>query len=139
MNRRKRTQFWGKNEDDEELLLDVLAGRKTATACRADDYYLPMGEFDDGGMEPGDIVEVYDLRQRLRCLIRVTERYPVRFGDIPEKLWKGECCTSAGHFQEEHRKCWPDYGLHDDFELMATHFELIEPSPAAALHSQSGL
>jgi len=125
MGRRKRIQFGTEYEDDEPLIQEILAGEKTATVCRADEYHLPYGEYDDGGWEAGDIVEVYDKHRSLRCLVRVTEVYNVLFGTIPEKLWRGEACTSAEHFQEAHRRCWPDYDLTPDFELTATHFELV--------------
>ena len=126
MHKPKRMQFWGEDENDDSLVVEILEEKKTATACKADEYYEPEGEFDDGGWDMGDLVDVYDLKQQLRCRIRITEIYPVLFGDIPEKLWKGEACRSAEHFQEAHRHCWPEYDLADDFELMATHFELIE-------------
>jgi uncharacterized protein YhfF len=125
VSRRKRTQFWGADENDDSLVQEILVGDKTATVCKADEYYLPMGEFDDGGMEVGDLIDVYDLKGRFRCVIRITEVYPVRFGEIPERLWRGECCTSADHFREVHRRCWPHYALTDDFEMIATHFELV--------------
>jgi uncharacterized protein YhfF len=127
MNRRKRTQFWGAHEDDDSLVLEILSGHKSATVCKADEYYTATSEFDDGCMEVGDFVDVFDLKGRPRCVIRVTEVYPVRFGDIPEKLWRGECCTSAEHFRDIHRKCWPHYSLTDDFEMIATHFQLVLP------------
>ena len=119
--RRKRTQFF---PDDESLIREIIAGHKTATVCKADEYYTPMNEFDDGGMEVGDDVDVYDLKGKLRCVIHITDVYPITFGKIPEKLWRGECCTSAEHFREVHRKAWPQYSLTDDFEMIATHFEL---------------
>ncbi len=125
MSRRKRTQFWGANEDDDRLVLEILAGHKTATVCKADEYHVAMNEFDDGGMAVGDLVDVYDLKGRLRCAIRITDVYAVRFGEIPEKLWRGEVCTSAEHFRDVHRACWPQYALTDDFEMIATHFELV--------------
>lgn len=125
-NRPKRIQFWGEDENDDSLVVEILEGKKTATVTKADEYYEPDGDFDDGGLEVGELVDVFDLRQQLRCRIRVTEVYPVRFGNIPEKLWKGEACRSAEHFQEAHRHCWPDYDLNDDFEMMAMHFELVE-------------
>ncbi len=126
MHRRKRTQFWGANPDDDSLVREILAGQKTATVCPADEYYTVMNEFDDGGMEVGEQVDVYDLRGRRRCVIAITEVYPVTFGAIPEKLWRGEGCTSAEHFREVHRACWPQYALTGDFALMATHFALVE-------------
>lgn len=129
MNRRKRTQFWGADENDDSLLIEILEGQKTATVCKADEYTLSYGEFDDGDLQVGDLVDVYDLRGNPRALIRVTEVYPVKFGDIPEKLWRGEVCRDAEHFREAHRRCWPDYDLTDDFEMMATHFELVHAGP----------
>jgi uncharacterized protein YhfF len=130
MTRNKRTQFWGAHVDDDHLVLEVLSGHKTATVCKADEYTVPMGEFDDGDMQVGDLVEVFDLRGRFRCAIRITAVYPVLFGEIPEELWKGECCQSAEHFREAHRKCWPDYNLDEKFEMIATHFRL-EDAPAS--------
>jgi uncharacterized protein YhfF len=127
MSRRKRTQFWGAHPDDDTLVLEILSGHKTATVCKANEYNMATSDFDDGGMEPGDLIDVYDLRGKARCVIRVTEVYRVQFGEIPEKLWRGECCTSAKHFQEVHRNCWPHYSLTDDFEMIATHFELVAP------------
>jgi len=119
-------QFWGSSPEDDSLVVQVLEGKKSATCCKADEYDLPDGEYDDGGGQVGDLVEVYDLQERLRCVVRITDVYPVRFGDIPEKLWKAEACESAEHFREAHRACWPEYDLTDDFEMMATHFELVE-------------
>ena len=125
LGRPKRTQFWGADLDDDHLVREVILGRKTATVCQADEYSRPSGDHDDGDMQVGDVVEVYDLRGIHRCTIRVTEVYPVRFGDIPERLWRAECCESAEHFQEVHRRAWPDCPLDGDFELIASHFELV--------------
>jgi uncharacterized protein YhfF len=105
--------------------MEILRGEKTATVCKADEYDLPEGEYDDGGWQVDDLVDVYDLKGNNRCQIRITEVYPVSFGDIPEKLWRGEACRSVVHFQDAHRLCWPDYDLSPDFPLMATHFELV--------------
>ena len=130
MSRRKRTQFWGAHEEDDSLVLEILSGYKTATVCKAEEYDTARSDCYDGGMEVGDLIDVYDLKGRLRCVIRVTEVYPVRFGDIPEKLWRGEGCTSAGHFRAVHRECWPQYSLNDEFEMIATHFELVTDQQA---------
>jgi uncharacterized protein YhfF len=129
MTRRKRMQLWGENEQDDHLILEVLAGLKTATVCIADEYHLPEGEFDDGGWEVGDIVDLYDMQGRLRCVIEITEVYRVAFGSIPDKLWRAEACRDAEHFREAHRRVWPDEELSDAFELMATHFRLVEVVP----------
>lgn len=126
MNRRKRIQFWGENKDDDRLVLEIIAGEKTATVCAEDDFYVPDGDNDDGSLEEGDLVDVYDLHARKRCTIRIIEVCPTLFGDIPDKLWMGEHCTSAEHFREAHRQCWPELDLTDDFRLMATYFELVD-------------
>jgi len=119
-------QFWGEDENDDHLICEILRGEKTATVCKAAEYHLPEGEYDDGGWQIGDVVAVYDSKKRVRCVVRITEVYNVRFGNIPEKLWQGEACSSAEHFREAHRHCWPNYNLTPDFEMTATHFELIE-------------
>ena len=77
-------------------------------------------------METGDLVDVFDLKGRLRCVIRITDVYQVRFAEIPEKLWRAEGCASAGKFREAHRKAWPQENLTDDFKLIGTHFMLAE-------------
>ena len=65
MKRLKRTQFWGENDDDDRLILQIIEGKKTATACPKEEYFLSDGEFEDGGFVVGDLVEVYDLKSRL--------------------------------------------------------------------------
>ena len=125
MDKRKRLTFWGANEDDDSLVRAVIAGRKTVTADTVEDYYRPCGEYGDGSYAVGDVIRVYDLRQRLRCLIRATKVQKIRFGDIPEEVWRGEAFGSAREFQEVHIRCLPQYVLHDDFEFVALHFELV--------------
>jgi uncharacterized protein YhfF len=125
-SRLKRLSFWGADEDDDSLPRAVMAGRKTVTADTVDDYYKPYGEYGDGSYEVGDLIEVYDLKQRLRCLIRATKVERIRFGDIPEAVWRGEGFASAREFQDVHIACLPQYDLHDDFEFVALHFELAE-------------
>ena len=126
MKRRKRIQFWGKDENDDSLTRNVIAGRKTATASVASEFGFRYSEYGDGGYEKGDIVEVYDLKNRLRCLIKITDVHPVRFGNVPERVWKGEDFLSEQEFRDVHIRCMPGYRLHDDFEFMITHFELVE-------------
>jgi uncharacterized protein YhfF len=131
MNGRKRLTFWGADENDDSLPRSVIEGRKTVTADTVEDYYKPYGEYGDGGYAVGDIIEVYDLKRNLRCLIRATKVYNIKFGHIPEEVWKGEAFASAEEFQDCHRCCLPDYELHDDFELVTLHFELVEVTKAA--------
>lgn len=126
MNRLKRLTFWGLDENDDSLPRAVIAGRKTVTADTVDDYYKPYGEYGDGGYAEGDLIEVYDLKQRLRCLIRATKVQHIRFGEIPEAVWRGEGFASAREFQDVHVRCLPQYELHEDFEFVTLHFELVE-------------
>jgi uncharacterized protein YhfF len=125
MSRLKRLQFWGRNADDDCLLHQVLDGAKTASVDLARDWHVPVGDYDDGGYLAGDLVEVYDRRGRLRCHIRITEVYETSFGCIPEKLWRGEVCTSAEDFRKEHRSCWSDEALNDDTRIVAFYFEVV--------------
>ena len=123
---RKRMQFWGANDDDDHLVREVLRGEKTATVCKADTYALPEGAYDTGDWQVGDLVDVYDLHGVRRCVIEITEVTNVRFGDVPERLWRGEACRDAEHFREAHRLCWPEYDLTPEFEMTATYFRLVE-------------
>ncbi len=124
--RLKRLQFWGRDADDDDLLLQALSGQKTATADLARDWHVPNGDYDDGGYVAGDVAEVYDLRGRLRCHIRITEVYETTFGDILEKLWRAEVCTSAEDFRRGHRVSWSAETLTDDTRIVGCHFELVE-------------
>ena len=131
MNPRKKLTFWGAHEDDDSLVLSVIAGRKTVTADIVEDYYKGYGELGDGGYEAGDLIDVHDLRGRPRCTIRATEVRVIRFGDIPEDVWRGEAFASADEFREVHIRCLPHLDLHDDVEFVTLHFELVEVAPAS--------
>lgn len=126
MNRRKRLTFWGADENDDSLPRSVMEGRKTVTADTVDDYAAGYGEFGDGGYQPGDLIEVYDLKKRLRCLIKATKVYTIEFGNVPDEVWRGEGFLSAKEFQDCHVRCMPHLTLHDKFELVTLHFELVE-------------
>ena len=126
MKRLKRTQFWGVDEEDDRSVRQIIEGKKTATACPAEIYFQPDGNYEDGGFLVGDLVEVYDLKGKLRCTIKITEYYTAKFGDIPDKLWQGECNTSAKEFREDHISCWPEWEVNDDFLIAVNHFQLIE-------------
>ena len=89
MDRRKRLTFYGVDDDDDSLVRDVIAGHKTVTADTVEDYYKPYDEYGDGSYAPGDLIEVYDRRRRLRCLIRATQVDTIRFGNVPEDVWRG--------------------------------------------------
>jgi uncharacterized protein YhfF len=103
-----------------------MAGRKTATASVASEYGIPYSEFGDSGYEVAETVEVYDLRGRLRCLIKITDVHTIKFGSIPEKVWRGEDFGSEQEFHDVHIRCIPTYQLDDAFEFTIVHFELGE-------------
>lgn len=126
VDRRKRLTFWSADENDDSLVRSVIDGRKTVTADTVDDYYKPYGEYGDGSYEPGDIIEVYDPGQRLRCIIKATKVYRIEFGDVPEEVWRGETFSSAEEFRQCHVSCLPHLDLHDRFEFVTLHFELVE-------------
>ena len=126
MSRVKRLTFWGADELDDSLVREVIAGHKTVTADVVADYYAGYGELGDGGYAAGDLIEVFDLQRRPRCLIRAKKVELIRFGHIREPVWRGEGFASAREFQEVHIRCLPQYQLHDDFEFVALHFELVD-------------
>jgi uncharacterized protein YhfF len=126
MSRRKRLTFWAVDENDDSLPRAVMDGRKTVTAETVADYYKPYGEYGDGGYAVGDVIEVYDPKQRLRCIIKATKVYTIQFGNVPEEVWRGEAFSSAEEFRECHIHCMPHVNLHDAFELVTLHFELVE-------------
>jgi uncharacterized protein YhfF len=109
----EKAHLLGANADDDSLPRAVMDGRKTVTADTVADYYKPCGEFGDGSYAPGDLIEVYDLRQRLRCIIKATKVYTIQFGNIPEEVWRGETFSSAEKFRECHIRCMPHVDLHD--------------------------
>ncbi len=127
---RKKLSFWGAHADDDSLVLDVIAGRKTVSADTVEDYYKGYGELGDGGYAAGDLIDVHDLRGRMRCTIRATEVRIIRFGDIPVDVWRGETFASADEFREVHIRCLPHLDLHDDVAFVTLHFELVEVAPA---------
>lgn len=123
---RKRLTFWGADDHDDSLVRDVIAGRKTVTADTVDAYYQPYGEYGDGSYAAGDEIAVYDLQQRLRCIIRAVKVERIRFGHIPEAVWRGETFASAEAFRQCHIDCLPHLDLRDDVEFVTLHFTLLE-------------
>ena len=125
MTKRKKLTFWGADADDDSLVREVIAGRKTVTADTVEDYYKGYGELGDGGYVAGDLIEVFDLQGRHRCTIRALEVRIIRFGAIPEDVWRGETFASAQEFRDVHIRCLPHLDLHDEFEFVTLHFELV--------------
>jgi uncharacterized protein YhfF len=130
MTKRKKLTFWGVDEDDDSLVLAVIAGCKTVTADTVEEYRKGYGELGDGNYLAGDVIDVFDLKGRPRCTIRATKVEVFRFGEIPEAVWRGETFASAEEFREVHVRCLPHLVLHDAFEFMALHFVLVDAAQA---------
>lgn len=126
MTKRKKLTFWGADENDDSLVRAVIGGHKTVTADTVADYYKGYGELGDGGYVAGDLIDVHDLKGRLRCTIRAREVRVITFGDIPEDVWRGETFASAQEFRDVHVRCLPHLELHDGFEFVTLHFELVD-------------
>lgn len=129
MKRHKKLTFYGVDENDDSLVRAVIAGHKTVTADTVEDYYKGYGELGDGGYVAGDIIDVHDGKGRPRCTIRALEVRVIRFGAIPEDVWRGEMFSSAEEFREVHIRCLPHLDLHDDVEFVTLHFELLDVTP----------
>lgn len=125
-SRMPKTRFWGANLDDDRLVRQILRGEKTATCCPSRYFGAAEGDYRDGGYAVGDLVAVYDLRERLRCIIEITAIYETVLGDPPEELWRGEGNDSADEFVREHFACWKDLDVSAETRVTATHFILRE-------------
>ena len=90
MTKKKKLTFYGVDENDDSLVREVIAGHKTVTADTVEAYYEGYGELGDGGYVAGDLIDVYDRKGRARCTIRALEVRVIKFGDIPEDVWRGE-------------------------------------------------
>jgi uncharacterized protein YhfF len=127
----KRIDFWGRDENDERLLEEVLAGLKTAT-CTPKVWYEELPEEEKS--YPGDILEVFTKKGEHRGSIEVTERYDIPFGkitgDVGEKIAKGEN-TTLEQFIEDHIYSWKEplaeqgIELNDDTVIVVEHFKLV--------------
>lgn len=126
MIERRKIRFWGADDNDDRLVRQILNGEKTATCCPSEYFDIADGDCDDGGHAVGDIVEVYDLKQRLRCLIEITGIYTTTLGAPPEQLWRGECCADVQEFVAEHLACWSELGVSTATPITASHFVLRE-------------
>ena len=118
---RKKITFWGEDENDDSLVRAIIEGRKTVTVGPLQGY-IKHG----GGYEPGEQIEVWDLKKQLTCIIEITKVYPIKFGSVPEEVWRGETFNSAEAFRQCYIDFMPKLVLTDDFEFMTIHFTLAE-------------
>ena len=124
----KTCHFWGRGEEDDHLIQQVLSGKKTVTCSVAALYY---NDPEDEPTAPGDLVAVIDGKGKQRCTIRIDRVYEIPFGAVTDEIVKGECETSVEAFRADHHRCW-DEGLgkkgmvlDDQTLLVVEHFTLV--------------
>ena len=128
----KKMTFWGRDDNDERLLVECMLGLKTATCTPkvwCDD------STEDGVSNVGDRYEVYTKKGKLACAIEITEVYEIPFGkiqgEIGEKIARGENC-SLDQFITDHIFSWEKaleeegYTLNEDTIVVVEHFALLE-------------
>lgn len=123
----KRTTFWGRDENDERLVEQIIAGIKTAT-CTPRCWY---DASPDEIIEVGELVEVYSKKGAHMCTIQIVDKYELPFGQIDERTVKGENNTSYEEFRRDHIFSWEEdlkkdgYELNDNTMIVVEHFRLV--------------
>jgi uncharacterized protein YhfF len=125
----KTLTFWGRNENDERLLVECLLGIKTAT-CTPKVW---CGEDEIG--QVGERFEVFTKKGQKACVIEMTEVYETPFGNIKgemgEKIAKGENSTLEEYI-DDHVFSWDEalrndgYSLNENTIIVVEHFKLVE-------------
>ncbi|WP_339148955.1 MULTISPECIES: ASCH domain-containing protein [unclassified Sutcliffiella] len=125
----KKMTLWGRDEQDDRLVLEVIRGEKTAT-CTPKVWYYDSPE--EPPTEVGDLVAVYDQQGKNRCTILITENYEIPFGDVDERIAKAENAISVEEFRKDHLVSWEEalrqegIELNDHTIIVVEHFELVE-------------
>ncbi|MDJ0607767.1 MAG: hypothetical protein QNJ67_02230 [Kiloniellales bacterium] len=110
-----------------ELIDQIVDGSKTASVRR-----IEWSEGIDAFNTPlhvGAVYRVYDRDRRPRCRLRLTGIELVRWGAIPERLWREDPAASGevslAAFRADHDDFFdrPD----DNFEFLALYFHLVAP------------
>ena len=121
MNRENRIKW-----SNSTLVQQIVDGQKTATAwpiesgLGVDEYNTPL--------HVGLIYTVYDAETKPRCRVRITGVELVRWGNIPQRLWREDPALSGNvsleAFIDDHYDFFdrPD----DDFEFLAIYFKCVE-------------
>ncbi|HZG13512.1 MAG TPA: ASCH domain-containing protein [Candidatus Bathyarchaeia archaeon] len=124
----KRTTFWGRDEHDERLVEQIIAGVKTAT-CTPKYWY---DQTPEEMAEVGEQIEVYSKLGSYMCTIEITKKYERPFGNIDEATVKGENCSSYEEFRQNHVISWAEdlkkegLELNDETIIVIEHFRLVE-------------
>lgn len=121
--------LWGRDEQDDRLVLEVIRGEKTAT-CTPRVWYYDSPE--EPPTEVGDLVAVYDQQGKQRCTILITENYEMLFGDVNVRIANAENNNSVEEFRKDHIVSWEEalrqegIELDDNTVIVVEHFELVE-------------
>jgi len=114
----------GKNRSiqfvSDNLVQQIIDGRKTASVVDLGDVDVSDGDYDDP-LVVGETYDVYDSSLVVRATIRILGMELCRWEDIPERLWRGETNTSAEEFRQDHLDYFESPG--PGFEFVAYYFE----------------
>ena len=130
----KHCTFWGETADDEQLVAAIIAGLKTAT-CEPK-VWAEDPDNDEELAAVGEQVAVMSKRGRHLCTIEIAESCEVKFGEVDDRLVRGEGCRDLDHFAEAHRTAWgkdlkrEGRPLSDDTVLSAQNSRLVSGQPA---------
>jgi uncharacterized protein YhfF len=127
----KRMTFWGRDENDERLLVECLLGVKTAT-CTPKIWYDALPEEEQGGV--GTQFEVHTKKGVPACIIEITETLEIPFGEIKgeigEKIALAENST-LDQFIKDHIFSWKEalsnegIELNQDTAIIVEYFKLV--------------
>ncbi|WP_312115911.1 ASCH domain-containing protein [Brevibacillus reuszeri] len=124
----KRTTFWGRDENDERLVEQIIEGKKTAT-CTPKCWYDALPE---EATEVGEMLEVFSKKGNYMCTIEITKKYEVPFGQIDDETVRGENCVSYEEFRKDHIFAWENdlkregKELNDHTIIVVEHFRLVQ-------------
>jgi len=122
----------------ERLIGQIIAGEKTATCAPRSDY--TQEELDEVVNSVGEVVDVVDLDDNVRCRVRMTAVYETTFGLPAPGVVRGEGYgDDAETFRQDHIEAWAEemeedgVPLDDDTVLVVEEFEFVEtPAPGEA-------
>ncbi|WP_176560177.1 DUF4275 family protein [Brevibacillus dissolubilis] len=100
----KKTTFWGRDENDETLVQQILQGKKTAT-CTPKVWYDAQ---PDEVCEIGEMIQVHSKKGKYMCTIEITDKYEVSFGQVDERTVLGENCLTYEEFRQDHIISWSE-------------------------------
>jgi uncharacterized protein YhfF len=112
----KRIQFVS-----DHLVEQIIEEKKTASVARLEHLGRDEDEYNNA-LAVGESYDVYDSKSVKRCTIRITAIELCLWGNIPERLWRGEGNRNADEFREDHEEYFNSPP--DSFEFAAYYFQL---------------